>query len=335
MSEFKRKIQAYQQDGDRTVINDITTAVEKKDFMRNRTRERINDGTASGGIRIELDNDYEYIAYRIKAMQELILRHYKVEHAKDQPYINVFQRYLSIIYIDFGIRFNGTIYDQDEWLLYFTFTPDLFAELEPHFTELEERFSIDEFRHFKRLFETFRDLETKLQSEKIGRDKELLETTVAAIEYALKYVDTSKSDKEIVKYINKTFSSKLSDAEIKRNGLRRIQRQSPDGSRSSYLVKPFFPQNTYRVILGHDFAGEIDTLTRGQREFISEVVDVIDMDRKNGATGNYTCETDGELRVSKKYIADKLGMREDLVRKKLQRIKEKVSKMSHNTSIFN
>jgi hypothetical protein len=335
MSEFKRKIEAYQQHGDRTVINDIMSAVEKKDFMRNRTRERIVSSNPSGSIRISLNEDYEYIAYRIKAMQELIMRHYKLEFAESQPYINEFQRYLSIIYIDFEIKFNATKYNQDEWMFYFNLTPELFTELETHMTELEERFSEDEFRHFKRMLETFKEKESEMRSVKVAREKELEETAISALEYALKYVDTSKSDKEIVKYVNKAFSSKLADAEVKRNGLRRIQRQTPSGQRTSYLVKPFFPRNSYRIILGHDFANQLSQLTPDQRKFIADVVAIIDSDRKEGNTADYTCETDGEVRVSKKYIAEKLGIREDLVRKKLQRIKKKVPSVSHNTSIFN
>jgi hypothetical protein len=335
MSEFKRKIEAYQQHGDRTVINDIMSAVEKKDFMRGYDRTRVKSLKASGRIEIELNEDYEYIAYRIKAMQELILRHVKLEHSKNQPYINEFQRYLSIIYIDFGIRFNATTYDQDEWMFYFNLSPELFAELETHMPELEERFSYDEFRHFKRMFDTFSDCEVKMRSAKVGREKELYDTSIAALEYALKYVDTTKSDKEIVKYMNKAFSSNLADAEIKRNGLRRLQRQDITGKRVSYLVKPYFPKSSYRVILGYDFAGKLPTLTDGQRKFIADVVAIVESDRKNGDTANYTCDTDGEVRISKNYIAEKLGIREDLVRKKLERIKKKVVKVSHNTSIFN
>lgn len=333
MSELKRKIQAFQQDGDRTIINDIMSAVEK-DFMRNGTRTRVKDGTQSGGIRISLSDHYEYIAYRIRAMQELLMRHYKLEFSDNVPYLNEFQRYLSIIYIDFKIRFNATIYDQSTWLYYFNLTPELFEELEKHMSELEKRFTKEEFRHFKWMFDKFRASVSEIQDEKDGRLKEIRETAVAALEYALKYVDTNRSDKEIVKYINMTFSSKLADAEAKRNGLRRIQRKSPNGKRVSYLVKPYFPNNIYRVILGFDFSDSLDQLNDNQREFIREVYKVVEADKIAGDTTNYTCETDGEVRISKKYIAEKLGLREDLVRKKLQRIKKKVEEVSRNTSIF-
>jgi hypothetical protein len=324
MSEFKRKIEAYQQHGDRTVINDIMSAVEKKDFMGNRTRTRVKNGTASGGIEIVLKEDYEYIAYRIKAMQELILRHVKIEFDEDVRGLNEFQRLLSWVHYDFRIKV-GTIYDVDAFGIgYFNITPELFAEIEKRMDEIEERFDEYEFRYFMRLFARFKDMEQSRREERLNRKHELDETAIAALEYALKYVDTTKSDKEIVKYINKSFNTKLADAELKRNGMRRIQRKKPGYNRMSYLVTPYFPDKSSWAIFGRDIEGSLHKLTADQRKFIADVVAIVENDRKNGDTTNYTCDTDGEVRISKKYIAEKLGMREDLVRKKLERIKKKL-----------
>jgi hypothetical protein len=325
MSEFKRKIEAYQQNGNRAVINDIMSAVEKKDFMGNRTRERVKNGTASGGIEIVLNEDYEYIAYRIKAMQELILRHVKMEFDEEIPELDNFQRLLSRIDYDFDIEFNGEIYGGDGCgTSYYKITPELFAELEKHMDEIEEWFPDYEFRYFMRLFDRFKGMEQSRREERLNRKQELDETAIAALEYALKYVDTTKSDKEIVKYINKSFSTKLADAELKRNGMRRIQRKKPGYNRMSYLVTPYFPDKSSRAIFGHDIEGSLHALTDGQRKFIADVVAIVENDRKNGDTTNYTCDTDGEVRISKKYLAEKMSMREDLVRKKLERIKKKL-----------
>lgn len=317
--DFKQAIEAFKENGDRTIINDIMAAVDS-DFMNNKTRTRVYDGSASGGIRIELDGHHEYVAYHIRAMQELLMRHTKIEFSERE--INEFQRLLSIVKIDFGIPFNGTIYDKDEWVYYFNLTSELFADILKHMDELEERFSEDDFRHFMRLFTFFKELEEIKRDETAARRQELEETTVRALEYALKYVDTSKSEKEIVKYINITFRSKLADDEIKRNGMRRIQRKAPGGERNSYVVKPHFPKNSKYVIFGTDF-NEAE-LKAGQREFIGKVLAIIESDKENGDTSNYSCDTDGEVRVSRKYVAERLGMREDLVRKKLERIRKKI-----------
>ncbi|MCM3786894.1 hypothetical protein M3221_00420 [Domibacillus indicus] len=321
MSEFKKKIANYQQNGDETVIDDIMSAVEK-DFMGNPTRTRIVDGTASGGVRISLNKNYEYIAYRIRAMRELLLRHVMVEFSDN---INEFQRYLSIIYIDFGIQFKATIYDKDEFLYYFKLNSELFEGLEPLMPELEERFSVDEFRYFRWMFDKYKQLELQMRAERAERQREIHEISIGALKYALKYVDVNKSEKEIVKYVNMTFSSKLSDAEAKRNGLRRIQRQTFGKERSSYLVKPYFPKNIYHVIFGDDISDSLRYLNDAQREFIQEVYEIVEADKKAGNMDDYKCEIDGELRVSKKYIAEKLGIKESLVRKRFQRILEKIN----------
>lgn len=320
--DFKQAIIAFKVSGNRTIINDIMAAVEK-DFMGNATRTRVKDGTISGGIRINLNDHHEYVAYSIRAMRELLMRHVKIEYDEDVRELNEFQRLLSWIYYDFGIKF-GSIYDVDSLgIAYFNITPELFAELKKRMKAIKERFADYEFRYFMRLFSKFKAVEESKRSEVVNRKQEIEETAVKALEYALKYVDTSKSEKEIVKYINITFRSKLADDEIKRNGMRRIQRKTPGGERVGYVVKPHFPDNSHYVILGRKFDESL--LTPGQREFIQDVVAIVDVDRENDDVVNYTCDTEGEVRISKKYIASRLGIREDLVRKKLERIKKKLS----------
>jgi hypothetical protein len=321
--DFKQAIEAFKENGDRTIINDILAAIDS-DFMNNKTRERVFDGSQSGGIRIDLKGDHEYVAYHIRAMQELLMRHVRTEHTDEIPGVYDFHRLLSVIYYDYGIKFPCEIYKTDVFgVSYFTINSDLFDALESHMSEIEEWFTDDEFQaEFLRLFTTFKAFEESNRAEVATRQQELEETTVRALEYALKYVDISKSEKEIVKYINMTFRSKLSDDEIKRNGMRRIQRKAPGGERQSFVVKPHFPAESKYVIFGTYF-DEL-ALTAAQREFIGRVLAIIETDKDNGDTLGYSCDTDGEVRISRKYIAERLGMREDLVRKKLERIKKRL-----------
>ena len=316
---FKQKIKAYQQNGDRTIINDIMQAVET-DFLRNSSRERVKDGTESGGIRIRLADHHEYIAYRIKAMQELILRHYRTEFEVAPAMINEFQRLLSLIYIDFGIQFKATIYDHDPWMYWFNLTPELFDELERKKSKIKRSLGADDYKVFCYLFGYFREKVNDAQVKVNKRRQEIQETAVKALEYALKYVDTEKSEREIVKYINKTFSCKLSDDEIRRNGLRRIRRD-----KINYVVKPYFPRDNCRVIFGTSKVN-ISRLNKSQRKFVDDICALIDHDRQLNDFSGYTTDTDGEARIRRKYIADKLGLREDLVRQRIHRI----IKMSQN-----
>ncbi|MEH7119071.1 hypothetical protein V7128_16895 [Neobacillus vireti] len=318
---FKQAIDAFKSSGDRTIINYIMAAVEN-DFMSDRTRDRVKDGTASGGIRIELEHDYEYVSYSIRAMRELLMRHVEMEYDEEIPELDNFQRLLSRIDYDFDIEFNGEIYGGNgDRISYYKITPELFADLEKHMDEIEEWFPDYEYRYFMRLFARFKAVEESRRAEVTNRKQELEESAVKALEYALKYVDISKSEKEIVKYINLTFKSKLADDEIKRNGMRRIQRQAGI-KRQSYVVKPYFPEDSDYAIIGRSI--NLSVLTKGQREFIRDVSAIIEEDKKAGDTSNYSCDIDGEVIISRKYIAEKLGIREDLVRKKLERIKKKL-----------
>jgi hypothetical protein len=319
--DLKEAINAYKEQGDRTVIDKIMDAVEK-DFMGNRTRERVKDGTASGGIRIHLSHDYEYIAYSIRAMRELLMRHVEMEFDEEIPELDNFQRLLSRIYYDFGIDFGGEIYGGNgDGISYYKITPELFTELEKRMSKIKKGFPDYEYRYFMRLFDRFKGVEESRRNVVIKRSQELKESAVKALEYALKYVDTSKSEKEIVKYINLTFKSQLADDEIKRNGMRRIQRQAGI-KRQSYVVKPYFPEDSARAIIGCKI--NLSVLTKGQREFVHDVIAIIKEDKKAGDTSNYSCDIDGEVIISRKYIAEQLCMREDLVRKKLERIKKKL-----------
>lgn len=324
-SEFKSKVIAYQQTGDRTIINDIISAVEN-DFMLNGTRERFQNGY-SGAIRIHLNDHHEYIAYRIRAMRELIMRHIETDLIGNSD--EEFQRLLSIIYVDFGIKFAPYVradYELREWDL----TEEIFEVLAFHMEEIEERFGEmfgDHYNtYFKRLYDEHKASEMKTRTIRANRRKQIGESAVNAIEYALKYVNADRDEMEIVKYINKTFSCKLADDERERNGMRTIQRKGAGTKRTNYVVEPYFPTDVYRVVLGINVPDErIETLSKGQREFITNIAGIVSEDMRKDATDEYTCELDGEARIRKEYIAGLLDMKSATVRQKLKRIKEKLS----------
>ncbi|WP_404351646.1 hypothetical protein LG311_10200 [Sutcliffiella horikoshii] len=324
MTELKRKIEAYKQNGDRTIIEEILKAVDGN-FMHGFGRERIKDGSVSGRIEISLPSDQQYIAYRIRAMRELLMKHINQEGGKRYtPYINEFQRYLSIIYIDFKIEFKGEIYDQDYYMYYFTLNTDLFDELDNHLPRIKENFSTEEYSHFMRMFKMFRDKENELKEVKIKRISEIMNTAERALEYALKYVKTDRSNREIVKYINKVFISKFSDEEIKRNGLTRLQRKGLYGKRDSFLVRKHFGINPYKTIFGKDISDRIFMLTEEQKKFVENVVAIVEVDKKKKDVTHYTCDSTGEVRVSKKYIAKILGISHESARKKISRILKRI-----------
>lgn len=320
MMDFKCKVVAYQENGDRTIIEDIIAAVET-DFMKNRTRTRVKDGTRSGGIRISLDH-HEYVSYRIRALRELVMRH---EGEGLGGHIDAeFHRYLSMLYIDYGIEFEATTFSSDRWNNYYNLTPELFAELGGRMKDIAECLDQYEFKYFQRMFyENKRAVELRY-GRVMERKAGIMKQAELALEYALKYVDASRSEKEIVKYINMTFSSRFGDSELVRAGMRRIQRKDK-GQRQNYVIKRHFPEDLYCVIFGQPVKSEdLAKLTADQSQFIADVLTIVEDDCVDGDTTNYTSDIYGEVRISKNYVAEALGMRPDLLRQKLHRIKKKL-----------
>ncbi|MCK1985184.1 MULTISPECIES: hypothetical protein [Peribacillus] len=324
-NDFKSKVIAYQQSGDRTIINDIISSVET-DFMINHGRYRVNDGTKSGGIRIRLANHHEYISYRIRAMRELMMKHVKDEVITKND--AEFQRLLSILYIDLKINFakpcNSDYYTY-EWEL----NEELFAVLARNWRQIKRRLTeaFDEyhFAYFKRLYKAHQAEEIETRAVFEARKKEIEESAVSGIEYALKFVNADRSEMEIVKYINKTFSCRFADDEKERNGMRKIQRKE-DGKRSNHVVTPHFAEDNYRTALGIDVTVEkLKRLNKGQSEFVEQIVDIVIADRIKGAMENYTCDLSGEILIRKEYISAELGIKGAAVRQKLKRIKEKLA----------
>src|SRR5690606_12474149 len=158
-----------------------------------------------GKVMILLEKNEHYIAYRIRAMRELIMRQY--EGRITDTYIEEFQRLLSIIYIDLGIKFEATSYDQTRWVIYFNLTTDMFNEIERRIQEIEDRMHYDDLLIFKSVFYRYKDIITKREKEKDEAISTIDKSIIEALEHGLKYVDTTKAEREIVKYVNKAFSS--------------------------------------------------------------------------------------------------------------------------------
>ncbi|MED4305616.1 hypothetical protein P5609_019910 [Bacillus licheniformis] len=331
MSEFINKIRVFQSSDDKRIIQDI---LEKFDtnFMEDPSRHRVKDGTPSGGIRINLKDPESYIAYSIKAIYTLILRHIKSEKPITKNETDSFNRFLSILKYDVCIDFEANVESGgDSYVSYFEITESLFLQLEPLLDEillrLEEFCSLSDRLYFEELYNKHKQVTADIEPQKEQLKKEILEIAEKAIEYALVRVDTSRSEREIVKYINRAIRSKLIDAEIKRNGMRRIRRKI-NGDLESFSLKPYFPDDEYLIetILGLDFSDCRDQLTKGENEFIDQILEVVKEDKEVGNVAPYTCNIYGEIRIIKKYIAEKLDVSHEVVRKRLSRIRKKVTK---------
>lgn len=317
LKDFRSKVAAHQKDGNRTIIDEIMRAVEFN-FMDNPTRRRYLDGSGKGGISIELEQDEHYIAYSIRAKRELVMRQY--EGKLTDRYIDELNRLLSIVAIDLGIPVNAEIYKSDDYQHYYVMTPEMFAELEKRMPEIEEEMHSNDFFDFNFLFRRYKEIIDLRAIQKVEAIPKIEQSIIKALEHGLKYVDATKSNREMVAYINMAFSSKFSDLELERNGLTRLQRMNNQGNRKSLFVKKYFPEDLTKVVFGksvEDFHGK---LTKGNSEFVDEVLEIVLADALKGNIDAYSCDNKGEARVYKSYIAEKTGLAPATVRQKLSRI---------------
>ena len=318
-TDFRSRVEAYQKEGNRAIIDEIIRAVEIN-FMDNPTRRRYDDGIGSSGrISIVLDRDEHYIAYRVRRTRELIMRRY--EGRITDVFTDELNRLLSIIQIELRIDVKAEIYKTDEWLNYYTMTPEMFADLEKKMPEIEDKMHTDDFYEFNILFRRYKEIIDLRVIERAEAIPKIAQSIIVALEHGLKYVDTTKSEREMVKYINIAFSSKFGDLELERNGLTRIQRINNQGNRKNMFVKKHFPEDLTKVVFGatvNDFHGK---LTKSNSDFVGEVLEIVLADALSGNIGAYTCDKrSGEARVRKSHIAEKTGLSPATVRQKLSRI---------------
>jgi hypothetical protein len=331
--EFKEAIKAYQERGDKTVILTIIEALDL-DFMRDFGRERIMDGSQHGGIRIYSDRPEHYIAYRIKAMESLIVKKLSGELLIPESKEYEFQRILNIIIIDFKIKLRAKyIKSEDRFLDFYEIDDKLMDDIRENLNEilerLEQMYNRSQSRYFQELFEFIDGEQEYIQAmrERVGSNA--VESARRALEKALKYVDVDRSEQEIVKYINRTFSTQFADDEIERSGLQRIQRVNSVGKRVNYIVKKEFPKRLISAIFGYDFQNDRHVLTKSENEFIEEAINAIQKDINTGNIQEYTCDINGTAIVNRKHLAKNLNRSHDSVRKKLSRIKKKLNSVTN------
>jgi hypothetical protein len=325
--EFKETIKAYQENGDPTIILNVIEALDI-DFMRGFGRERVMDGTQHGGIRFYSERPEHYIAYRIKAMESLVFK--KISEQNHIPPVKEeeFQRLLNIIIMDIGIKLKADYLKSDYYMNYYQIDNELLEDVAANIDEisirLEQMYDISQTRYFTDLYDFISSKQKSMRELKRKIRDNVIISARKALEKSLKYVDVNKSEQEIVKYINHTFSTQFADDEVKRNGLLRIQRKNGTDKRLGYIVKKAFPKNPRLAVLGYDDQEDRHVLTEAENNLLNEALKVVEKDIETSNLQGYSCNTLGTAIIKRKYLAEKLGRSYDSVRKTLSRIEKKL-----------
>lgn len=324
LTELQDGIVKYQVNGDEWIINEIIER-SRQDFLANPTRYREMDGSRHGQIHIKLHSNIEYISYRVRSKWEQVIKHYDAAY-KDY-FGDQFSILISILIIDFNIPLNLSyrkerkVEGRVEWYV-FDITTELLDEIDSKrnlINEVVYEVYIEQLaifmKHYRqRLTEIDKKMEMELPLVYLN--------IIDSLRHALRYVDASRSDHEIVKYVNLAFSTKFGDLELARKGMRRIQRQNNQGATVLLHVKPFFPDDLTRVLFDtKEYRPERYKAT--QLAFIEAILKIIATDAKNGDFYGYSTNSRGEARIKRTYIAEKLGITKVNARKKVERILNK------------
>jgi hypothetical protein len=147
-----------------------------------------------------------------------------------------------------------------------------------------------------------------------------------ALEYALFKVDVSKSDKEIISYINKAMMTKFIEIQMRENNVKRVRK----GDKSVYVKAEVQEgEDAWMLMFGKslNFIG-LDSfdlwLTPKQRKFVECVHSIIETDLKENNVDAFKWSKDGKPVLNKRYLATRMDMEETNFKQTLKRCEKKI-----------
>lgn len=152
-------------------------------------------------------------------------------------------------------------------------------------------------------------------------------TIIPALEHALSRVDVSRSEREVVSYINRAFETEYRRLFMLESGMVRLGRRDDDGQFMNVYVKPLAAE-PWRIIFERHVSPEevpdlLRKLTAKQRDYVERAYAVVAADIEAGELGEYKVSESGEYRLKIRYIAHKIGVEESNLRKCFQKLRRR------------
>jgi hypothetical protein len=301
---MKMSILQFQLNNDESIIDSI--------LLKSESREVYADEKAPE----------DYIAAHIRSKREKVLRHAKSERAGNKYYWNNFQRLLSMIYYDLDIKFDGHAYKHDYYFSYFVLEPALFESLRENYDEIMKRLETMDAAEFKYALNRLEKAESDVQA-KVTEIRTWLDPVIEeSLRYALSKVDTERDIQEIVKYVNRAFDTKYADLMLEVNGMTRVRK-----SFGNRIVKKHFYENPVYTVLEVEAPLSVleKVLTKEQYQFLDSAIKVVEEDVVNDNLTPYSCDFYGRAIIGKKYLGEKIGLKQEIVRKRISRMKKRLS----------
>jgi hypothetical protein len=157
-------------------------------------------------------------------------------------------------------------------------------------------------------------------------------TIVPALEHAFTRVELDdRSEREAVRYINRAFQTEYIRLLIAQNGTVRLGRRDADGQYLNVYVVPNKPE-PWRILFEKAVTPEesaliIRRLTAKQRNYVQKAHEVVAADIESGQLSEYKVSEGGEYRIKMRYMAGRLGVEEDNLRKCFLKIRRKAAEI--------
>lgn len=321
-ADFKQRIVNHQQNGDSLIIDEILYGATF-DFASDPSRRVEQSSANKVVVHIKLNRPEHYISYRVQRLKNNALRSLNGEKlGTTEKELN---RLLSMVYIDFGVKFECEILRFDGYLIEFKQDAKLIAAVDGKMDEIRENVYDSELAYFLEFYNYAKKQIEEREEMREQVEKGVHDNVINAIKHALKYVDTVKSEREIIVYLNKAITTKFGELELARNGLKRIYRRNNQGDLVSIHVKKQFPDDSYKAIMPELTANKVDKLTKRQSETVASLIKLIEKDKIAGNLAGYSCDRRGFAVIKRDYAADYLEIDYVSFRKLLSRIKGKVT----------
>ncbi|MNC35556.1 hypothetical protein D3C75_840430 [compost metagenome] len=154
---------------------------------------------------------------------------------------------------------------------------------------------------------------------------------IPALEHALTSADTQRSEREVVRYVNRVFETEYIRLLTAWNGTVRLGRRDADGRYQNVYVVPIAAE-PWRILFERTITPEessliMRNLTVTQREYAEKAYEVIVADIESGQLGEYKVSEHGEYRIKIRYMAGRIGVEEGNLRKSFLKIRRKAAEI--------
>lgn len=287
MVEINEAIRAYQADGNRAILDEIKAAMYY---------DYLNRG-------IHGLPDVNYIALRCLRLISGRLSTIKYGMADRGGYAEDSPRDT----FDYFVGQYNRLYDRNCTLEnYADHAPDLYRYYGEAYGDL---------------WQAYKQLIGRIKSERATAAAVIIEEHWPDIEtaliYALDRVDTGRKPREVVRYMNRAMKTSYIRQQFANK--RRVRRCG-----QTRYVEPYFYTVDY-AIFGVGTAKR-ERLSRRQVALVDLIEAVVTADMATGFDmADYITDINGKITIKVRYVADKLGLREDSLGRALRKMAEKVS----------